>query len=71
MIDFYTEKLNNLDKAIHQAELDQRKLNNQVEKNNQEIQQIGYQGKKARNQVATVVEMKEKGTLQLKLSYIV
>lgn len=71
ILSFYGQKLANLDRDIRKIERDKRNLNDQINKLNWELQRLGGQHRKTKNQVAVVLEMTEAGSLTLNLTYIV
>ncbi|MCU0352822.1 MAG: mucoidy inhibitor MuiA family protein [Cytophagales bacterium] len=71
ILSFYSEKLSVIDKSLRKIERDKRELNDQINKLNWELQRLGGQHRKTKNQVAVVLEMTVSGSLTLNLTYIV
>lgn len=71
MVQFYRSRLDGLDKEIRETEKMKRRLNDELEKVQKEIKDIGTNRHKTKNQVEVLVEAKEKGNIQLMLTYIV
>jgi uncharacterized protein (TIGR02231 family) len=71
LMDFYREKTIALDAEYLAAQVQKSKLNNQKNRLDSKIQQLGNYQNKEKRQVEVIVEMKAAGNLVLELSYIV
>jgi uncharacterized protein (TIGR02231 family) len=71
MMDFYRERLGNIDKLLTENERSNRKTKNEFDALVKQLKQLGGQKLKEKNQVEVVVQMKTKGELTLELSYVV
>ncbi|GAB4346185.1 MAG: mucoidy inhibitor MuiA [Flammeovirgaceae bacterium] len=71
MMDFYRERLANIDKLLIENERSSRKTKNEYDALVKQLNQLGAQKLKEKNLVEVVVQMKTKGELMLELSYVV
>ncbi len=71
VLDFYSQKLEKLNKEIRQTERSRRTLNDQINKLNWQLQHSGKSTQKTKRQVAVNVTLVQAGNLTLSLTYIV
>ncbi len=71
MVSFYRKKITALDKEKRQAELVRRELNLDLEKNQEDISQLGANPSKSKNQVQLKINIPTTGRISLGVSYVV
>ncbi len=71
MINFYRDKINNLNKSIRTAEKKIRYINERVSKLNKQIDNAGNQDEKSVNNVVVTFEAKSSSNIFFELAYIV
>ncbi|MEA2095225.1 MAG: mucoidy inhibitor MuiA family protein [Candidatus Cloacimonadota bacterium] len=71
MVEFYRSKQETLDKEIRDTDKLVRNVNNEIDKIQREIRELGQQDYKYKNIVEVLVDVQKDGNLKLNLSYIV
>jgi len=71
MVAFYRQKFAKLDKEIRHAERKKRHIQSDLDKIERDIQSLGSQNEKSRNQVEILLNVKKPGIIKLDLVYMV